>query len=208
MAIKNDILPPTCSCFFLQNYAPKKVPIEKMVLMDAQLFTKLLRKILLHPWYTAEKFSKHSFRCGAGTFASSVGIGSHVIKAQGNWRSYFSTCTLRETKPCKPASPQPSQDLLLWVFLASLAASRRFFLFIWLLCGTSRVLTVVFGIRYAVENKTFNLFWSAHLQPLLFTIIRGILTLRPKYRGLFFELIETLCAAVKAYKSADHNNKK
>lgn len=54
---------------------------EKIVAMDAQLFTKLLRKILSHLGYAAETFSIHSFRRAAATFASSVGISSEEKSA-------------------------------------------------------------------------------------------------------------------------------
>ena len=55
--------------------------------LDPNLFTRFLREVLSSTGMNTALFSIHSFRRGAATFASSIGVGREHIKAQGHWKS-------------------------------------------------------------------------------------------------------------------------
>jgi hypothetical protein len=59
----------------------------KLTAMHADLFSDTLKKTLAAAGYPPQKFSAHSFRRGAATFAASLGVTSEELKAQGNWSS-------------------------------------------------------------------------------------------------------------------------
>ena len=60
---------------------------RKVVTLTSSKFNRTLRKVLHHAGFPTTRFSVHSFRRGAATFASHVGIPTDYLKAQGNWRS-------------------------------------------------------------------------------------------------------------------------
>ena len=57
------------------------------VALTATKFNRTLRKVLYRAGFNASRFSVHSFRRGAATFASQSGISTDSLKAQGNWKS-------------------------------------------------------------------------------------------------------------------------
>ena len=59
----------------------------KQVPLTSSKFNRTLRKVLYRAGYDAKRFSIHSFRRGAATFASQLGIPADSLKAQGNWKS-------------------------------------------------------------------------------------------------------------------------
>ena len=60
---------------------------KRDVALTAAKFNLTLRDVLRRAGFNASRFSVHSFRRGAATFASQSGISEDSLKAQGNWKS-------------------------------------------------------------------------------------------------------------------------
>lgn len=86
---------------------------EKQRFLDPNLFTRLLKEVLTAAGIESSNLSIHSFRRGAATFASSLGIGSDQIKAQGHWKSScFQQCISRDENLRQEFSSAVSSSLL------------------------------------------------------------------------------------------------
>jgi hypothetical protein len=68
------------------SFSPRSSPGSRVSLGAAE-FTSILRTILARNGFPAADFSIHSFRRGAATFASSIGVPNETVKFQGNWRT-------------------------------------------------------------------------------------------------------------------------